>query len=71
MNLLKRLAEEAQGKPAPEGTESQRSDAQIFRNQVQKSDSISSTTSKSAVSSVGSSDGDNEYSTTNLSPEFS
>ncbi|XP_061366903.1 protein ROOT HAIR DEFECTIVE 3 homolog 2 [Gastrolobium bilobum] len=67
MNLLKRLAEEAQGNPAPEGTEPQSSAAQIHRNQVHKPDLVSSTITNSAESSVGSSGGDNEYSTTNLS----
>lgn len=67
MNLLKRLAEEAQGNPTPEGREPHRSDSQIFRNEVQKPDSVSSSISNSALSSVGSSEGDNEYSTTNSS----
>ena len=67
MNLLKRLAEEAQGNSTPEGSESQNSNAQIFRNQAQKPDPASSTLSNSSVSSVGSSGGDNEYSSTNLS----
>ncbi|XP_045804709.1 protein ROOT HAIR DEFECTIVE 3 homolog 2 isoform X2 [Trifolium pratense] len=66
MNLLKRLAEEAQGNPAPERTEQHHSD-QTFRNQTQKPDSVSSSISNSGLSSVGSSDGDSEYSTTNLS----
>lgn len=70
MNLLKRLAEEAQGgNRAPEGTEPQpqRSAAQIFRNQMERPDSVASSIPNSAVSSVDSSDGDNEYTTTNLS----
>ncbi|KAJ1414422.1 RHD3/Sey1 [Sesbania bispinosa] len=67
MNLLKRLAEEAQGNPAPQGTESQSSTAQLFRNQVQKPELVSSSITNSAASSVDSSGGDNEYSTTNLS----
>ncbi|KAJ1420931.1 ROOT HAIR defective 3 GTP-binding family protein [Sesbania bispinosa] len=67
MNLLKRLAEEAQGNPAPERTESQSSTAQLFRNQVQKPELVSSSITNSAASSVDSSGGDNEYSTTNLS----
>lgn len=57
MNLIKRLAEEAQGNPTP--AESQGSASQIFRNQVHRPDSVSS--------SVGSSVDDDEYSTTNLS----
>ncbi|XP_057433190.1 protein ROOT HAIR DEFECTIVE 3 homolog 2 [Lotus japonicus] len=65
MNLLKRLAEEAQGNPAPQGTQPQSSATQIYRNQVQKPDRVSS--SNSAVSSVSSSGDDSEYSTTNLS----
>ncbi|TKY72348.1 ROOT HAIR DEFECTIVE 3-like 2 [Spatholobus suberectus] len=65
MNLIKRLAEEAQGNPTPE--ESQGSASQIYRNQVHRPDLVSSSISNSAVSSVGSSGDDNEYSTTNLS----
>lgn len=66
MNLLKRLAEEAQGNPAPEATEQHRSDSQIFKSQVQTPDSVSSSISNSALSSVGSSNDDSEFSTTNL-----
>ncbi|OIV91903.1 hypothetical protein TanjilG_17895 [Lupinus angustifolius] len=68
MNLLKRLAEEAQGNPTTEGTEQHNSAAQVYRNQVQKSDLASSSiTTNSSVSSVGSTSGDNESSATNLS----
>ncbi|KAK7331246.1 hypothetical protein VNO77_25466 [Canavalia gladiata] len=67
MNLIKRLAEEGQGNPTPEGAEPQSSAPQIFRNQVRKPDLASSSISNSAVSSVGSSGDDKEYSTTNLS----
>lgn len=67
MNLLKRLAEEAQGNPAPERTEQHHSDSQIFRNEVSKPDSASSSISNTGLSSVASSDGDSEFSTTNLS----
>ncbi|KAE9591573.1 putative P-loop containing nucleoside triphosphate hydrolase [Lupinus albus] len=68
MNLLKRLAEEAQGNPTTEETEQHSSAAQIYRNQVQKSDLASSSiTTNSSVSSVGSTSGDNESSATNLS----
>ncbi|CAK8531170.1 unnamed protein product [Lathyrus sativus] len=66
MNLLKRLAEEAQGNPAPEATEQHRSDSQIFKSQVQTPDSVSSSISNSVLSSVGSSNDDSEFSTTNL-----
>ncbi|RDY08984.1 Protein ROOT HAIR DEFECTIVE 3-like 2, partial [Mucuna pruriens] len=80
MNLIKRLAEEAQGNPTPQ--ESQGPSSQIVRNQVHKPHLVSSSISNSAVSSVGSSGGDNEYeySTADLSqrrrtnvpePEFS
>lgn len=65
MNLLKRLAEEAQGNPAPEATV-HRSDSQIFKSQAQTPDSVSSSVSNSALSSVGSSNDDSEFSTTNL-----
>ncbi|XP_027339093.1 protein ROOT HAIR DEFECTIVE 3 homolog 2 isoform X2 [Abrus precatorius] len=65
MNLIKHLAEEAQGNPTPEQPQS--SAPQIFRNQLQNPDLVSSSVSNSAVSSVGSSGGDNECSTTNLS----
>ncbi|CAJ1962890.1 unnamed protein product [Sphenostylis stenocarpa] len=65
MNLMKRLAEEAQGNQTPEQSQGSASQTQIFRNQVQKPDSVSSSISN--VSSVGSSVDDNEYSTTNLS----
>ncbi|KAK7412799.1 hypothetical protein VNO78_04434 [Psophocarpus tetragonolobus] len=67
MNLIKRLAEEAQGNPTPQGSQGSASQTQIFRNQVHKPDSVPSSISNSALSSVGSSDNDNEYSTTNLS----
>ncbi|KAK7332534.1 hypothetical protein VNO80_29287 [Phaseolus coccineus] len=65
MNLMKRLAEEAQGNQTPEESQGSASQTQIFRNQVHKPDSVSSSISN--VSSVGSSNDDNEYSTTNLS----
>jgi len=65
MNLIKRLAEEAQGNQTPEESQGSASQTQIFRNQVHKPDSVSSSISN--VSSVGSSNDDNEYSTTNLS----
>ncbi|KAK7246108.1 hypothetical protein RIF29_40967 [Crotalaria pallida] len=69
MNLLKRLAEEAQGNPTNEGTEQNSSATQIYRNQVQKPDLAStSITTNSSLSSVGSTSGDNESSSsTNLS----
>ncbi|KAK7303534.1 hypothetical protein RJT34_14441 [Clitoria ternatea] len=67
MNLIKRLAEEAQGNPTPEGTQPQSTAPQVFRNQMQKPDFASSSVTHSAVSSVGSSVDDNEYSTPNLS----
>ncbi|KAG4948957.1 hypothetical protein JHK82_042150 [Glycine max] len=65
MNLIKRLAEEAQGNQTPQESQGSASQTQIFRNQVHKPDSVS--TSISNVSSVGLSVDDNEYSTTNLS----
>ncbi|KAE9594819.1 hypothetical protein Lal_00013300 [Lupinus albus] len=77
MNLIKRLAEEAQGNLTTEGTEQHSSATQIYKNQVQKRDLASSSfTTYSSVSSVGSTSGGNESSTTNLStkvtePEFS
>ncbi|KAF7842495.1 protein ROOT HAIR DEFECTIVE 3-like protein 2-like isoform X1 [Senna tora] len=70
MNLLRRLAEEAQGHTAASGgTESQhRTDtSQAFRSQVPKPNLVtSSSIPSSSVSSVASSDGDSEYSSTNL-----
>ncbi|XP_028759325.1 protein ROOT HAIR DEFECTIVE 3 homolog 2-like isoform X1 [Neltuma alba] len=69
MNLLKRLAEEAQGHAASGGTETQNPSAtsQAFRNQTPRPDpATGSINPASSVSSVGSSDGDSEYSTTNL-----
>ncbi|KOM53192.1 hypothetical protein LR48_Vigan09g185100 [Vigna angularis] len=66
MNLIKRLAEEAQGNQTPEESQGSASQTQIFRNQVHKPDSVSSSISN--ISSVGSSSNDdNEYSTANLS----
>ncbi|QCD77264.1 hypothetical protein DEO72_LG1g886 [Vigna unguiculata] len=66
MNLIKRLAEEAQGNQTPQESQGSASQTQIFRNQVHKPDSVSSSISN--ISSVGSSSNDdNEYSTTNLS----
>jgi len=65
MNLIKRLAEEAQGNQTPQESQGSASQTQIFRNQVHKPDSVSSSISN--VSSVGSSIDDNEYSTTNFS----
>ncbi|CAL0301044.1 unnamed protein product [Lupinus luteus] len=68
MNLLKRLAEEAQGNLTTEGTEKHSSATQIYKNQVQKHDLASSSfTSNSSVSSVGSTSDGNESSATNLS----
>lgn len=66
MNLIKRLAEEAQGNQTPEESQGSASQTQVFRNQVHKPDSVSSSISN--ISSVGSSSNDdNEYSTANLS----
>ncbi|WVY93458.1 hypothetical protein V8G54_032546, partial [Vigna mungo] len=66
MNLIKRLAEEAQGNQTPQESQGSASQTQIFRNQVHKPDSVSSSISN--ISSVGSSSNDdNEYSTANLS----
>lgn len=67
MNLLKRLAEEAQG-GASGGTEAQNPSAtsQAFRNQTPRPEASSISHQSSTVSSVGCSDGDSEYSTTNL-----
>ncbi|KAK7251958.1 hypothetical protein RIF29_35589 [Crotalaria pallida] len=73
MNLVKRLAEEAQGYSTSEQTELQNftaTDAQTFRNEVQKPNMVSSTMSSSSVSGVGSysasGDNENEHSITNL-----
>ena len=71
MNLLKRLAEEAQGYSTSEATQPQSSTttvSQTFRNEVQKPNAGSSSIPRSSVSSVRSSSGDNEneHSTTNL-----
>ncbi|KAL2603622.1 hypothetical protein GLYMA_09G021400v4 [Glycine max] len=65
MNLIKRLAEEAQGNQTPQESQGSTSQTQIFRNHVHKPDSVSNSISN--VSSVGSSVDDNEYSTANLS----
>ncbi|RYR63106.1 hypothetical protein Ahy_A04g020901 isoform B [Arachis hypogaea] len=67
MNILKRLAEEAQANSRPGGSESQNANAPVSRNQMQNSDRVSSTRSNSSVSSVGSSGVDQEYSSPNLS----
>ncbi|OIV96013.1 hypothetical protein TanjilG_27117 [Lupinus angustifolius] len=68
MNLLKRLAEEAQGNLTNEGTEQHSSDTQIYRNQAQKRNLASTSfTTNSSVSSVGSTNGGNESSATNFS----
>ncbi|XP_057754939.1 protein ROOT HAIR DEFECTIVE 3 homolog 2-like [Arachis stenosperma] len=67
MNILKRLAEEAQANSTPGGSESQNANAPVSRNQMQNSDRASSTLSNSSVSSVGSSGVDQEYSSPNLS----
>ncbi|KAI4299294.1 hypothetical protein L6164_032765 [Bauhinia variegata] len=67
LNLLKRLAEEAQGyATAPEGQGQNSTTSQTFRNEVPKPNIVSSSISSSAVSSIASSDGDTEYSSPNL-----
>lgn len=72
MNLLKRLAEEAQGHAAgtsggTEPSHNPSSTTQAFRNQVPKPNLVtSSSIPSSSVSSVGSSDADSEYSSANL-----
>ncbi|XP_054777349.1 protein ROOT HAIR DEFECTIVE 3 homolog 2 isoform X2 [Prosopis cineraria] len=68
MNLLKRLAEEAQGRAPSGGTETQNTAAsQAFRNETPKPNPVTSSIHQSSsLSSVGSSDGDSEYSSTNL-----
>ncbi|KAI4296630.1 hypothetical protein L6164_036575 [Bauhinia variegata] len=67
MNLLKRLAEEAQGYATAEGTERQNSTVvQTFRNEVPKPNLVSSSVSSSSISGIASSEGDTEYSSSNL-----
>ncbi|XP_059445431.1 protein ROOT HAIR DEFECTIVE 3 homolog 2 isoform X2 [Corylus avellana] len=69
MNLLRRLAEEAQGHPTPEAPRPSYSAAsQIYRNQIPEPNPTSSQIPKSSVSSNISSDDDNgvEYSSPNL-----
>uniref|UniRef100_A0A2N9IM73 GB1/RHD3-type G domain-containing protein n=1 Tax=Fagus sylvatica TaxID=28930 RepID=A0A2N9IM73_FAGSY len=64
LNLLRRLAEEAQGHPTPEAPRPAYSQpAQIFRNQTPQPNTVSSSIPESSVSS---SDGGVEYSSPNL-----
>lgn len=59
MNLIRRLAEEAQGRPTPEAPRPSYSVAsQIYRNQIPKPNPISSQIPESSVSSNMSSDDD-------------
>ncbi|KAJ4846197.1 hypothetical protein Tsubulata_030589 [Turnera subulata] len=66
MNLLRRLAEEAQGRPTPEASRPQPPTFQTFRNQTQPNPLSSSVAESSVSSNITSSEDGVEYSSPSL-----